>query len=219
MSFPRRWLIASPVAVPIAFIVPGLTRREKRYAMSFVAISVPLFFAGLSLAWLVLPNAVRFLTDFTPKEAANYINADEYLTFVTRIMLAFGVAFLIPVLLVALNMVGVLSSATMMRGWRVATFLCFLFAAVASPSPDAWSMVALATPMVVLYFVAVGVAWFIDRRRTRRSPLTGLPDDEASPLDDVSPIDDVSPLEDVPAPLDGIDGTGTGRSDHPDRRG
>jgi sec-independent protein translocase protein TatC len=198
-------VIASPVWLYQiwAFIVPGLTRREKRYAMGFVAISVPLFFAGLSLAWLVLPNAVRFLTDFTPKEAANYINADEYLTFVTRIMLAFGVAFLIPVLLVALNMVGVLSAATMMRGWRVATFLCFLFAAVASPSPDAWSMIALATPMVVLYFVAVGVAWFIDRRRNRRSALTGLSDDEASPLDDASPLEDASSLEDVPAPLDG----------------
>jgi sec-independent protein translocase protein TatC len=179
-------VLASPVWLYQlwAFIVPGLTRREKRYALGFVGVAVPLFLSGLALAWLVLPNAVRFLTDFTPKSAVNYVNADEYLTFVTKIMGAFGVAFLVPVLLVALNMVGVLTAAGMLRSWRVAVFLCFLFAAVASPSPDAWSMIALATPMVVLFFAAVGVAWFIDRRRARRDPFAGLADDEASSLDD-----------------------------------
>jgi sec-independent protein translocase protein TatC len=197
-----------------AFIVPGLTRREKRYAIGFVAVSVPLFLSGLYLAWLVLPNAVRFLTDFTPKGAVNLITADEYLTFVTKIMVAFGVAFLVPVLLVALNMVGVLSSRTMMRGWRAAVFLCFLFAAVASPSPDAWSMVALATPMVALYFAAIGISWVIDRRRRSRDPFAGLSDDEASALDDESgPLDD----GDDGGDLDGSDagGSGSGHSGTP----
>jgi sec-independent protein translocase protein TatC len=193
-------VLASPVWLYQlwAFIVPGLTRREKRYALGFVAVSVPLFLSGLSLAWLVLPNAVRFLTDFTPKTAVNYVNADEYLTFVAKILVAFGVAFLVPVLLVALNLVGVLSAKAMMRGWRVAVFLCFLFSAIASPSPDAWSMIALATPMVGLYFAAVSVAWFVDRRRARANPFTALSDDEASALDD-----DYTPLDD-----DGPDGPG-----------
>lgn len=193
ISFYVGIVLASPVWLYQlwAFIVPGLTRREKRYALGFVGVAVPLFLSGLSLAWLVLPNAVRFLTDFTPKSAVNYVNADEYLAFVTKIMVAFGVAFLVPVLLVALNMVGVLSSRAMLRGWRVAVFLCFLFAAIASPSPDAWSMIALATPMVVLYFAAFGVAWFIDRRRARSDPYAGLSDDEASALDDdLASLDD-----------------------------
>jgi sec-independent protein translocase protein TatC len=195
ISFYVGVVLASPVWLYQlwAFIVPGLTRREKRYALGFVAVSVPLFLSGLYLAWMVLPNAVRFLTDFTPKGAVNLITADEYLTFVTKIMVAFGVAFLVPVLLVALNMVGVLSSRTMMRGWRVAVFLCFLFAAIASPSPDAWSMVALASPMVALYFAAIAIAWVIDRRRRSHDPFAGLSDDEASALDD-----EATPLDDLP---------------------
>src|ERR671932_690987 len=170
-----------------AFIVPGLTKREKRYAMSFVAAAVPLFLAGIGLAWMVLPNAVRFLTEFTPKGAANYVNADDYLTFVTRIMLAFGIAFVVPVLLVALNMAGVLSARGLGRGWRIAVFLCFLFAAIASPTPAAGSMLPLAFPMTGLYVLAWFITWLNDRRRARRAAadsLAGLSDDEASPLPD-----------------------------------
>lgn len=193
-------IIASPVWLYQlwAFIVPGLTRREKRYALGFVAAAVPLFLAGLYLAWLVLPNAVRFLTDFTPKEGVNYISADLYLTFVTKIMFAFGVAFLVPVVLVALNLAHVLSAHTLAKGWRVAVFLNFLFAAVASPTPDAGTMIALAMPMVGLYFGAVGVAWLIDRRRgllRSQDPFAGLSDDEASPIDDADALGAARPIE------------------------
>jgi sec-independent protein translocase protein TatC len=182
-------VVASPVWLYQlwAFIVPGLTRREKRHALAFVAAAVPLFLAGIFLAWLVLPNAVRFLTEFTPEGAANIISAGDYLSFVTRVMLAFGIAFVIPLLLVALNLLGVLSAVSMAKGWRVAVFLTFLFAAIASPTPDAGSMLALAFPMVGLYMIAVGIAWFVDRRRARANPYAELDDDEASPLgpDDV----------------------------------
>jgi sec-independent protein translocase protein TatC len=181
-------VIASPVWLYQlwAFIVPGLTRREKRYALGFVAAAVPLFGAGIGLAWIVLPKAVEFFAGFTPKGSANLISADEYLTFVTQVFLAFGVAFVVPLLLVALNMVGVLSALTLAKGWRVAVFVTFLFAAIASPSPDAGSMLALAFPMTGLYLLAVGICWLNDRRRQRRDAeqgFGGLGDDEASPLD------------------------------------
>jgi sec-independent protein translocase protein TatC len=186
LSFYLGFLVSSPVWLYQlwAFIVPGLTRREKRYSMSFVAAAVPLLFGGIALAWLVLPNAVKFLTEFTPQGASNIIIADDYLTFVLRIMLAFGFAFVTPLLLVALNMAGVVSAVALAKAWRVAVFLCFLFAAVASPTPDAGSMLALAFPMVALYMIAVGVAWFTDRRRGRRraEAFDDLADDEASPL-------------------------------------
>jgi sec-independent protein translocase protein TatC len=184
-----------------AFIVPGLTKREKRYSLAFVAAAVPLFLAGIGLAWMVLPNAVRFLTDFTPKGAENLIGADEYLTFVTQIFLAFGIAFVVPLLLVALNLIGILSAVTLAKGWRIAVFLTFLFAAVASPSPDAGSMLALAFPMVALYMLAVGICWLNDRRRHRRALAEGwegLPDDEASTLkDDAEGVDRAGPLGDL----------------------
>jgi sec-independent protein translocase protein TatC len=187
LSFYLGVVVASPVWLyqTWAFIVPGLTRREKRYALGFVAAAVPLFLAGLGVAWLVLPNAVILLTDFAPAGSSNLVDADKYFTFVTRLMLVFGIAFVIPLLLVALNMAGMVRARTLLHGWRVAVFLVFLFAALASPSPDAGSMLALALPMTGLYFAAVGVSWLNDRRRDRKAgadPLANLADDEASPL-------------------------------------
>jgi sec-independent protein translocase protein TatC len=179
-------VIASPVWLfqLWAFVVPGLSKREKRHAVGFVAAAVPLFLSGLFLAWLILPNAVYFLTAFTPEGTANVIPADTYISFVTRLMLVFGIAFVIPLFLVALSLLGLVSAVTLARGWRVAVFTIFLFAAIASPTPDAGSMLAMAFPMVGLYMAAVGVAWFIDRRRAKRNPFTELDDDEASPLEE-----------------------------------
>jgi sec-independent protein translocase protein TatC len=212
LSFYLGFLVSSPVWLYQlwAFIVPGLTKREKRYSMAFVAAGVPLLFGGIALAWLVLPNAVRFLTDFTPAGASNIIIADDYLTFVLRIMLMFGVAFVTPLLLVALNMAGVVSAVTLAKGWRVAVFLCFLFAAIASPTPDVGTMLALAFPMVGLYLVAVGISWVVDRRRRRRrgEDFGDLSDDEASPLPAAEPFD--------PLPADADDRYDSYAPDAPD---
>ena len=204
MSFYIGIVLSSPIWLYQlwAFIVPGLTKREKRRAMGFAAAGVPLFLTGLALAWLILPNAVHFLTNFTPRGTSNVINASDYLAFVTQIMLAFGIAFVVPLLLVALNMAGVVSALTLAKGWRVAVFMCFLFAAIASPTPDAGSMLALAFPMVGLYMVAVGIAWFNDRRRARRDreAFGDLSDDEASPLppDEDASFDPYASTDDAP---------------------
>jgi sec-independent protein translocase protein TatC len=168
-----------------AFVVPGLTRREKRYALVFVAAAVPLFLSGIGLAWLVLPHAISFFSDLAPADTTQVIDAGTYLTFVTRMMLAFGIAFVTPLFLVALNLVGVVDARTLARGWRLATFVSFLFAAMASPTPDAGTMIVLALSIVGLYMGAVGVAWAVDRHRARSraaDPVLSTPDDEASPL-------------------------------------
>jgi sec-independent protein translocase protein TatC len=178
-------ILASPVWLyeVWAFIVPGLTRREKRTAMAFVAAAVPLFVGGCYLATWALPKAVEVLLGFTPTGAANLQNASDYLDFVTRFILAFGLAFLLPVFLVMLNVAHVLPARVMLKGWRVAVMLIFVFAAMMTPTPDAWTMLALAFPMIALYFGAVGVAALIDRRRHRDEPdWSGLSDDEASTL-------------------------------------
>ena len=196
-------VIASPVWLYQlwAFIVPGLNRKEKKYAIWFVASAVPLFLAGLALAYRVLPNAIKFFAEFTPKGATYLITADDYVTFVTQVFLAFGVAFVVPLLLVALNFVGVLPALVLARGWRIAVFLTFLFAAIASPSPDAGSMLALAFPMTGLYLVAVGIAWLNDRRRRRRdlaAGFAGLSDHEASPLDTTPrPVHEPTPYDEL----------------------
>ena len=165
------------------FIVPGLTKREKRTAMAFIAAAVPLFLVGCYLATWALPKAVEVLLGFTPASGVNLPPAGDYLTFVTRFILAFGIAFLLPVFLVGLNMAHVLPARLMLKGWRIAVMLIFVFAAMMTPTPDAWTMLALATPMIGLYFAAYGIAALMDKRRHRNDPdWSGLSDDEASAL-------------------------------------
>lgn len=178
-------ILASPVWLwqLWAFIVPGLTKKEKRTAVVFILAAVPLFLGGCALANYVLPTAVRVLIEFTPMGAWNLIPADQYIAFVTRFILAFGLAFLLPVLLVALNVAHVLPAHVMLKGWRIAVILNFVFAAMMTPTPDAWTMIALAAPMCGLYFAAYGVALLLDKRRAKQRPdWADLPDDAASPL-------------------------------------
>lgn len=166
-----------------AFIVPGLTKRERRTAFAFIGAAVPLFLAGCYLAFWSMPNVVEVLYGFTPRGSFNFTNASDYLTFVTRFILAFGLAFLLPVLLVALNVAHVLPARIMLKGWRIAVMAIFVFAAVMTPTPDAWTMLVLAVPMVGLFYLAVGVSLLLDRRRAKGDPdWADVPDDEASPL-------------------------------------
>ena len=166
-----------------AFVVPGLTRKEKRLSLMFIAAIVPLFLGGCWFGYVTLPKAVEILLGFTPEGAANLPEASLYFSFVTRFILVFGIAFLFPVVLVALNVVGVLPSHVMLKGWRPAVVLIVLFAAIATPTPDPYTMLLLATPLVLLYFVAYGVARIIDSRRAKDRPdWLATSDDEASTL-------------------------------------
>ncbi len=152
-----------------AFVTPGLNRTERRYTLGFLGAGVPLFLAGSALAWWLLPKAVAVLTGFTPAGAVNIIDAGTYLGFIMRMVLAFGIAFLVPVLMVGLSMAGLVSGRTWLAGWRWAVLGCFVFAAAATPTSDAVSMLTLAVPMTMLYFVAVGISALADRRHARRT--------------------------------------------------
>ncbi len=158
-----------------AFVTPGLNHKERVYAFGFLGVAVPLFLAGAFVAWWALPNAVRLLTEFTPTGATNLIDAQTYLGFVMRLMLAFGIAFLLPVVMVALNFAGIGTAATWRKGWRWAVMIAFVFAAVMTPTPDAMTMLAVALPICGLYFVALGVCVLHDRRVDRRRVAAGLP--------------------------------------------
>lgn len=166
-----------------AFVVPGLTKKEKRLSRLFIAAIVPLFLGGCWFGYTTLPKAVEILLGFTPEGAANLPEAALYFSFVTRFILVFGIAFLFPVVLVALNVAGVLPAHVMLKGWRPAIVLIVLFSAVATPTPDPFTMLLLAAPLVVLYFAAYGIARLIDRRRAKDRPdWLETSDDEASAL-------------------------------------
>lgn len=152
-----------------AFFVPALKRKERRYAIGFLAASVPLFFAGVTAGWLVLPNIVILLTSFAPEQSSTLLTARVYLDFALKLVIAVGVGFVLPVFLVLFNAIGVLSAQAIIGGWRWAIVVISVFTALATPAADVVSMVLLAIPMVILYFLAAGITWLNDRRVARRA--------------------------------------------------
>ena len=156
------------------FIAPGLRAREKRYTFGFLGAAIPLFLAGVALSLWVYPHAAEILLGFTPPEGSNYLDAQQFMTFAMRLVVAFGLAFVFPVVMVGLSAAGIVKSGTWMGGWRWAVFLIFLFCAIMTPTPDAVTMCVMAAPMVGLFFAAVGVAKLFERARRRRKAAAGL---------------------------------------------
>jgi sec-independent protein translocase protein TatC len=180
------------------FIVPGLHPHEKRWTRLFAAVAGPLFLAGVAVGYYVLPRGLEVLIGFAPKELQSLVDFGDYFSFFSRMLLVFGVAFEIPLFVLLLNLAGVVSGRALgaHRPWIVLG--TFVFAAIATPSTDPFTMLMLAVPMTVLFLISEVVARFVDRRRHKTS-YAGLADDEASPLDDgiedVRRDDDVGPSD------------------------
>ncbi len=148
------------------FIVPALSKREKNYAVPFIASSLILFGFGCYLAYWTLDKALEFLISWSGNDVTQAYQVTKYISLVVMMMLAFGVGFLSPVLLVFLQLVSVVTPKTLIKQWRYAIMGIFVAAAVITPSGDPISMLALAIPLSVLYLVAVLVGWLLTRRRT-----------------------------------------------------
>lgn len=157
-----------------AFVMPGLTRKEIRYTWGFLAAAIPLFFAGCAVALLVLPHVIEIMATFVPSGMAQFYDYASYYDFVFKFLLVVGVAFVLPVFLVALNVAGVVSGRAILKGWRVAILVCTIFAAIATPPADVFSMLLLMGAMIVLYFAAALVSLLFDRRRSKREAAEGL---------------------------------------------
>ena len=150
----------------------------------FAAVAGPLFLIGALVGYLTLPKGLEVLISFTPADLTNLIEFGDYLTFLTRTLLVFGIAFEIPVFVILLNLAGIVSGKALgaHRPWIIIGV--FVFAAVATPSTDPFSMLFLAIPMVALFVVSELICRVLDRRRKERNVLARLDDDELSPLDD-----------------------------------
>jgi sec-independent protein translocase protein TatC len=168
-----------------AFLAPGLHKNEKRYTIGFVGAGVPLFLAGGWLAYMILPQTARIMIGFVPNDTTNLLALDDFLDLVVRMIVVFGLAFELPLVLVLLNFTGVVSGRRMFGWWRGMVIGITVFAAVATPTGDPLTMCLLAAPIVVLYFLALGICYFNDGRRARRrsaDPDFSLDPDEASDL-------------------------------------
>ncbi|MCW2497689.1 twin-arginine translocase subunit TatC [Jatrophihabitans sp.] len=181
-----------------AFITPGLRKNERRYTIGFIISSTLLFAAGMSLAFLVLYKGIRVVLEISGSGTQAFLTINDYISFVTLMLVVFGAAFELPLIVVMANLAGVLSGAVLKKSQRIGIFLIFLFAAVATPTTDPFTMCAMAIPMVVLFEAAVLFAVIHDKRKARRIAAEHGFEDLG---DDVA-----SPVEAVPTPLGSDDG-------------
>ncbi|XVU21723.1 twin-arginine translocase subunit TatC [Actinoplanes sp. CA-054009] len=186
-----------------AFIAPGLHRHERKWAYVFVAIAAPLFIGGAVLAFFVVKHSLAFIMESGVIGETTQLEVTSYIGFVTNMLLIFGAAFEFPLILLMLNFTGVVSARKLAGWWRIVVFLSFAFAAIATPDPGPFGMTLLAACMILLYWIAVGVAFLNDKRKGRGKEIyADLDDDEISPLtDDRVPVGASDPLE-APTPIE-----------------
>jgi sec-independent protein translocase protein TatC len=182
-----------------AFITPGLRKNERKYTLIFVFASTVLFVAGMALAYVVLTKGLNVLLRAGTDQTQAILTIPKYISFITMMLIAFGAAFEVPLLVVMANFAGVLPARLLRRSRRVAIFLIFLFAAIATPSTDPYTMCAMALPMVVLFEIAVQIAIVHDRRKARRQAVERAHEQ----LEDSVP----SRIDAIPRSLDWSDST------------
>jgi sec-independent protein translocase protein TatC len=177
-----------------AFIAPGLYRREKRWTYLFIGTAVPLFVLGAWLSLLVMGRGLHFLIGMVPGHTVNIFTADTYISYFMMMILGFGLCFELPLFLVMLNQINLLPHSRFKKWRRLLIFLVFVFAGIASPSPDPITMLLLGGVCVALVEAAEVVILLNDRRKARLNPdpYAGLADDELAPLDQL-PDDDPDP--------------------------
>lgn len=166
------------VAMPVLlwqtwrFVSPGLYENEKRYAIPFVATALVLFVLGAGLAYWTLPRALDFLGSIGGENLEQFYSPSKYFQLITYMMLAFGVGFEFPILLVFLQLAGVLETDTLRRGRRYAVVGIVILVAVITPSGDPYSLLALSVPMALFYEGAIIIGKVLGRRQAERDALT-----------------------------------------------
>jgi len=151
------------------FIVPALNKQEKKYSIPFIVTSVVLFLTGAWLAYWTLDKALEFLIAWSGAGVEQTYQISKYISLVAMMVLAFGAGFLVPVLVVFLQLVGVVTPQTLIKQWRYSIMGTFVIAAVITPSGDPISMLALAIPMTLLFLLAILIGYIAQRRKKKRS--------------------------------------------------
>ncbi len=171
-------ILASPIWLYQiwAYIVPALLAKEKRWALTFLAAALPLFLAGVAVGYVVLPQGISVIMSFTPESVpiTNLIEIDKFLELMLQLMVVFGLGFLMPVVVVGANMVGVVKASQLAKARTYVIFGTFVFGAAATPSTDPFSMCALAIPMSLLFIVAELICRVNDKRKARREAAAEL---------------------------------------------
>ena len=153
------------------FISPGLYRREKKYVIPFIVSSIVLFVSGAAFCYkIALPGAIKFLLEWSQKfnAATPLLKLDEYLDLVTTMIVGFGFVFEMPVIVAFLSLFGLVSARFLWKKFDIALVGIVILAAVLSPTTDAFNLLLWSAPMVVLYFISIGIAAIIGWRRKKK---------------------------------------------------
>lgn len=153
----------------LQFLAPGLNDREKRFTYGFLGAAVPLFALGCGFGFLLFPHMVQVLTSFSSDQDSTILTAPYYVDFVLKIVLATGIAFVLPVFVVMLNLLGAVSARSIRQSWRFIVVVITLFSALVTPAADVLSMFLVAVPMALLFGAAGVIAHVHDRRVQRRA--------------------------------------------------
>ena len=151
-----------------AFITPGLTAKEKKYAMPFLFTSVLLFLTGGTIAYLALPQGLRLLLTIGGEGLVAFLDAEKYLSFIGFMVLGFGVMFELPIFLFFLGLVGVLTTTQLRAQRKVALVGIVALAAVVTPSQDPYTLLALSIPLYLMYEMTIIALRLVDRGRAKR---------------------------------------------------
>jgi sec-independent protein translocase protein TatC len=147
------------------FVAPGLLEHEKKYTVPFLIGSAGLFYSGGVVFYLVLPFIVHFLLSFAKGDIKAQLSVGYYVTFCVRLMIAFGLVFQLPMVVVFLTQLGLVTSRLLVRYFRHAIVLIFVVAAVLTPTTDPLSLVAMVLPMLLLYGLSILAAKGVELRR------------------------------------------------------
>ncbi len=168
--------MAIAITIPYAlfevyrFVAPGLTKREKRWTLPLIPASFVFFCIGVYIGYLTMPKALEFIVGFAGDSVTQIPDANRYLGFVTFMLLAFGITFQFPLVLLLLQAANIADWRALLGFWRYAIVLIVIFAAIITPSQDPYSLALMVVPMVVFYFGSIGVGYLLfGRRRTREA--------------------------------------------------
>ncbi|HSK98027.1 MAG TPA: twin-arginine translocase subunit TatC [Euzebyales bacterium] len=164
-------LAAPPVCYQVwRFITPGLRHNERKFALPFVVLTFVLFAGGAVFAYFVIPRGLEFLVGFAGENVVPLLDADQYISFLLKTMLGFGLSFLMPLVLAMLTLADIISSEGLRTYRRHAMFGAFVLAAIITPTQDPFTMLVMGGPLILFYEGNIIFARVVERRRGRPLP-------------------------------------------------
>jgi|SRR3954451_1407914 len=155
------------------FIAPGLYQKERRFVVPFMAATIGLFLGGASFGYFyVLPGAIQILILQFGHNFTSMVTIEDYSGFFLSVILGLGISFELPILIFFLAMFGIVSPRFLWKNIRYAILAVFIVAAIICPSPDPWTMCIYAIPMLALYMIGIGVAWWVHPSRRKAKEAT-----------------------------------------------